>query len=398
MVFETCKKIKELDKYCQIFLFSPNREYDEHFLKRVSNPYNIRVCGYHQDRLFLKYLNMIHDLFIIVLFSLLKPFSIKRIPFRGSLPRTFMDVDVILEIAGISFTDNLGLRNAINSAFRMLSAKILERKYLCLPQSYGPSSNLLIRILAKIGLNTTAHIMPRGHMSIKFLKEIGVNSSRMTFVPDLAFSYENPDKYYRENVYKRLRISSSHKYIAVLPNVHLYRWLGDKILEILKAVIDNLITLDYTVILIPHELSGDAKTLDDKFICDLLHKKVKNKEKVILISDELTANEIKSLIALCDFVIASRYHAMISALKMKVPPIVIGWANKYHETMELFSLTDFVIKYNTLNEVELINKIYLLLHERNIIIEKIQREVTKYERASEIFKEILRNEIYEKHQ
>lgn len=400
MVFEACKKIRELDSECQIFLLSSYKEYDTNFLRAVGNPYNIKVFGHFKNGKISKYFNMMYDLFAMMLLLICRRSNIEhiRIPFRTPLLRSYANVDAILEIAGVSFTDSFGIYNAIASTLRMICAKLLGKKYFCLPQSYGPSSNPFIRILARIGLDTTTYIMPRGIMSIKFLRDIGIRNSNVIFVPDLAFSYEDPDEQYRNKVYTRLRISPSDKYVAISPNIHIYRWLGAKILRVMIKTIDYLTThLGYKVFLIAHEIRGDTRMLDDKFICDLLHKKVKDKEKVITVPDELTANEIKALIALCDFVITSRYHCMISALKMKVPPIVIAWANKYSETMELFGLQNFVINYEDLREEELINRITLLLHERDIIVKKIENKMIKVKESSQLFKEILRKEMYEKH-
>jgi polysaccharide pyruvyl transferase WcaK-like protein len=399
MVFEACKRIRELDSECQILLLSSYKEYDTNFLRAVGNPYDIKVCELLKNGKFFKYFNMIHDFFAIVLLLICRHLNIShtRIPFRTSLLRIYADIDVILEIAGVSFTDNFGIYGAARSALRMICAKLLGKKYFCLPQSYGPSSNLFIRILARIGLDATTYIMPRGVTSIKFLREIGIRNNNVIFVPDLAFSYEDPDEQYRNKVYTRLHISPSNKYVAISPNVHIYRWLGLRILRTMINIIDYLTThLGYNVFLIAHEIRGNTKMLDDKFICDLLHKKVKNREKVITVPDELTANEIKALIALCDFVITSRYHCMISALKMRVPPIVVAWANKYSEAMELFGLQNFVVNYEDLKEEELINKIALLLHERDIIVKKIEGKISKLKESSQLFKEILRKEMYEK--
>ncbi len=398
MVFEACKKIRELDSECQILLLSSYKEYDTNFLRAVGNPYDIKVCGHLKNGKLFKYLNIIHDFFAIALLLICRRLNIEhiRIPFR-TLLRIYADIDVILEIAGVSFTDNFGIYSAVRSALRMICAKLLGKKYFCLPQSYGPSSNPFIRILARIGLDAATYIMPRGVMSIKFLREIGIRNNNVIFVPDLAFSYEDPDEQYRNKVYTRLHTSPSNKYVAISPNIHIYRWLGARILRIMINIIDYLTThLGYNVFLIAHEIRGNTKMPDDKLICDLLYKKVKNREKVITVPDELTANEIKALIALCDFVITSRYHCMISALKMRVPPIVIAWANKYSEAMELFGLKNFVINYEDLREEELINKIDLLLRERNIIVKKIEDKMSKLKESSQLFKEILRKEIYEK--
>mgnify|MGYP000470269641 CR=1 FL=1 len=399
MVFEACKVIRELDNAAHIFLLSHDAAYDARLLEKLGNPYKIKICEPNIKRIN-KYLDVIHDFFAIILAQMFKRMNIKviRSPYRTLLLRCLNDSDIVIEIAGISFTENLGLLNAVYSTIRMLCARLLEKKYLCLPQSYGPSNSILINLLAKIGLSTVTCIMPRGRMSIEFLRRIGIRD-KVIFVPDLAFSYENPSENYKMKVYQRLGISNSKKYIGILPNIHLYRWSGMRIINMLANVIDNLtICSDYYILLIPHEMRGSTTArLDDEFMCNLLYKRVKNKSRIIMIPGELTANEIRSLIALCDFTIVSRYHAMISSLKMCVPPVVIGWANKYYETMELFDLSEFVIDYRHLKEDELINKITILLRKKDDVVNKIKGKLAKYEKASTILKNLLKSEIYEKY-
>lgn len=394
MVLETCRVVKELDSRSQIFLLT-NSDYDISVLKKIGNPYGIRVIV-RRDAGMIRYLNVVYDFFAIILVKILKRVVRRdvKIPHRTLLLRCLDDNDVVLEIAGISFTDNFGLFNAINSTIRMLSARLLGKKYFCLPQAYGPSDNMLIRLLAKIGLSTVTCIMPRGRFSMKFLRDLSIKS-KVIFVPDLAFSFENPSTSYKAEVYQRIDISPSRKYVGVLPNVHLYRWGGMKTVSILATLIDYLaVHLNYFVLLIPHEVHGNVASIDDEFVCNLIYRKVRHKSKVIMVPSNLTANEIKSLIGLCDFTIVSRYHAMISSLKMLVPLIVIGWANKYYETMELFDLTEFVIDYKNLEEKELINKITTLLCKREVIVKRIKEKLSKYERASSMLKGILRNELF----
>jgi hypothetical protein len=231
MVFEACKVIKELDEASHIFLLS-NSIYDARYLEKLGNPYKIKVCGPEIKKMnkylnvIFQYLNVMYDFFAVMLTQMFKRINIKdvKIPYKTLLMRCLANSDVVIEIAGISFTEDFGLLNAVNSTIRMLCARLLGKKYLCLPQAYGPSNKILINLLAKIGLSTVTCIMPRGRMSIEFLRRIGIRG-KVVFVPDLAFSYENPSENHNMEVYQRLAISKSRKYIGVFPNVHLYRWV-----------------------------------------------------------------------------------------------------------------------------------------------------------------------------
>ena len=55
------------------------------------------------------------------------------------------------------------------------------------------------------------------------------------------------------------------------------------------------------------------------------------------------ALEIKGILKKAEFVLASRYHALISSLTYGVPVIAYGWSHKYEAVMQEFSLDKFII-------------------------------------------------------
>lgn len=395
MVFEACKKIKEIDEDNEISMATLNFHYDLNFLKKVQNPYKINVLDLaslrHSSNRYinfgLNYMYTLYDVFLVLLSNKLLKYLNIKLNYKTKLIRYIDDTDIIIQIAGISFTENFGVFNAMNWAKQMFLAKIMNKKYFCLPQSYGPSGKL-IKFFAKIGLNQVTHIMPRGQKSIDYLKSLNLKNKNITFVPDLAFAYydllENEDE-----IYKKIKIDVSHKYIALIPNTHLYNWRGQEIIRLFSEIIDYLIdTYNYYVILIAHEVNDD-NIIDDRFANNLIYEKCVNKKSILNITDELRANEIKSLIKLCDFTICSRFHGMISSLKMKVPPLIIGWADKYYEIMELFNLENLVMDYRDLNRDKIIKKINFLLANKLNIVEMIDKNLSKYKNSSDMVRKII---------
>src|SRR5690606_27782038 len=51
----------------------------------------------------------------------------------------------------------------------------------------------------------------------------------------------------------------------------------------------------------------------------------------VVIDRDLNASAIKQVIAMTDVVVVSRFHAMVGALSIGVPPAVLGWSHKYAE-------------------------------------------------------------------
>jgi polysaccharide pyruvyl transferase WcaK-like protein len=401
MVFEACKKITEIDKDNEISMVTPNFNYDSNFLQKVSNPYGIKVYApISAKHCKIKYINiglgavyLLYDIVSAILNTkLLKYFGLK-INYRGELSQRIAKTDVIIEIAGISFSENFGVSSAWSRFIRMLLSKVMEKKYFCLPQSYGPSNNIFINIFAKLGLNCTTYIMPRGKKSLEYLDKLHLRKKNITFVPDLAFSYNDPIKIENERIYARLGINASQRYVGIMTNSNLYRWDETRMMEIFPRVIDHLVgNLNYTVILIPHEVN-DIDIVDDQFVNNLIYKNSDHKRNILNIADDLRANEVKSLIKLCDLTVCSRFHGVISSLKMEIPPVVVGWADKYYELMELLGLEDLVMDYRIADNQSIISRIDYVLANRTAIIEKINKNLHNFRNSSEIVKHIIEQNL-----
>jgi colanic acid/amylovoran biosynthesis protein len=66
-----------------------------------------------------------------------------------------------------------------------------------------------------------------------------------------------------------------------------------------------------------------------------------NDERIELIQHNLNAIELEKVLEKFDFVIASRYHAIIHSYKKGVPALILGWAQKYFELVQEFDQTEY---------------------------------------------------------
>lgn len=399
MVFETYKKIMEFDPDNKVSLLSSNPDYDTSFINKVSEPINIEVFDRSLPR-FVKnrYLNFgisklftVRDILSTVLNRVFLRHFNRQISYRSPLFKHIDACDCVLQIAGISFSKDFGRSSALGWVEQMLIARIMEKKYFCMPQSIGPSDDWFINLSAKCGLNNVTYIMPRGDKSIEYLKRLNLRNSHVQFVPDLAFAFDNPCEEEDQKIYSRYGIEPTKKHVAVLFNTHLYNWGGMPMIRILSTVIDNMIeSCGYTIILIAHEVN-DKNRIDDRYVNNVIFDLCKNKSNLLNIQDDLRANEVKSLLKCCDFTLCSRFHGMVSSLKVGVVPIVIGWADKYFEIMELFKLKDLVVDYSRCSVEDIEERISYVMSHNPELKEQIQSFLPQYENSSEIMKEIVMN-------
>jgi polysaccharide pyruvyl transferase WcaK-like protein len=400
MILQSCKVIRSCDPDSEIFMASHDATYDTRFLAKNGNQYGIGILdlrcnlphGNRYTSFALKWILALYDIVAVILNSkLLKHLRIK-LGHKGKLAKHINSADVIIQIAGIAFTEYFGVINAADLAYQMVISGLMGKRYLCLPQSFGPSDNTCINILARTGLNRVTHVMPRGWQSVAYLSRLKLRNKNVTFAPDLAFSFGNPTQSEIKEVCRQFSIGVAHKYAGVIPNTHLYRWSVHTV-DILSGVIDYLTqSLNYKVILMAHEVS-DKSEIDDRLINNLIYDNCSSQNDIQNITADLRANDIKSLASVCDFVITARFHGAISCLKMHIPPLVVGWAEKYRELMGLFDLEDLVMDYRTTDKEQVIGKLNYLLVNRPHIIRKIRTNLPGYERTLEIVRDVMEESL-----
>ena len=80
----------------------------------------------------------------------------------------------------------------------------------------------------------------------------------------------------------------------------------------------------------------------DQQLCADIKAVFSDDDRVILLEHDHSCMEFNVLVKKFRFVIASRFHAIVHALKNGVPCVALGWATKYMDLMKLFSQERFV--------------------------------------------------------
>ncbi len=77
-----------------------------------------------------------------------------------------------------------------------------------------------------------------------------------------------------------------------------------------------------------------------------------------------------------DFVVASRYHAMVHAYRECVPVVCLGWAVKYHELAQMLGQQDYAIDIDKCTETNIRSILLRMndnyLREKGIISSKMK--------------------------
>ncbi len=166
-----------------------------------------------------------------------------------------------------------------------------------------------------------------------------------------------------KNIYKKvpdlcLNCFDNHgKNVAIVPNVRLLDTQDFvKIKNLYKSIIQELLKKGRKVYIIRH-------STEDLEMCRNIKEGFN--ENVFLIENDFNCIEYDKIVSSFNYIIGSRYHAIVHALKNGVPCIALGWAEKYVELLSIFGQEEFVFDISAdidekriLNAIEKIDRDY----------------------------------------
>ena len=271
-------------------------------------------------------------------------------------------VDLILDIGGITFSDGREIYLPFN-IITVLPALILQKPVIKLAQAMGPFNGRINKVCARFILSRMTRIYARGKSTMTYLKQLGTTNAVMA--ADLAFSM--PHYKIDDAKAKKYQITNNRKTIGIAPSSVVYKYCRSKSIDyvgIMTRFCDELMKRrQHNIILIPHSirLNTDRLKNNDLPVIRKIADSMKSVERPVIISEELSSNEIRAVTMNCDYFFASRFHSMVSALSLEVPVMVCAWGHKYSEVLQQFGLESFAIDYNKLSLELLLSKFDLLI-------------------------------------
>lgn len=284
------------------------------------------------------------------------------------LLQEYVKADVIVYLPADAFSYDIGKAQAIlvpiEVSLDISLGSFLKKPVILFPFSAGPFRSKIVTLFARFAFNRSNAIFAREEITRDYLRTIGVSNMPIHLVADVAFALRPAPN---ETVSQILRSANIDKGGALIGiNVsqllsYKSRTLNDKneYLELMAQLADYFADhLGATVILIPHEiyprgleLVGDARIQggDDITAIRRVFKKVKNKEKVVPLTGEYTAPELKGIIARCNLFVGARAHSIIAAISMCVPTLAIAYSVKAEGIMKMVHLDEYVCNFRNMS-------------------------------------------------
>lgn len=270
------------------------------------------------------------------------------------------DVDVVIDAAGFSYSDQWGVSSSRELAASSTKWKKNGTKLILLPQAFGPFNKRNIGKYVQKWVSNADLIFPRELDSYRYLTELVGEHEKIKVYPDFTNLLKGtlPKNY-----------ECSDKKIAIVPN---YRMVDKTPKDESEAYLPFLVrTSQYLVekgkkpFILVHEGANDH----------MLAEKVSDAVGGIPIVKETDPLHIKGILGTCEATVGSRFHGLVSALSQGVPSLATGWSHKYERLFEDYGFLDGLVSVRDRDEV-LHQKLDLLINPESSAL--LRKQLNEY--------------------
>ena len=267
------------------------------------------------------------------------------------------DIDAVVDIAGFASGDQWGLKSATARWWSVRRHKTLRAPIIFMPQSWGPFKHFLSRLFTKAMLRDIPLAFARDHESYDHLQKLRVLCSEaLQLAPDITFTFKPSPPEKGKAVLERAGVAfDGRPVVGLAPNLRVYeRTQGDGADNRYVRLLADTCRFfaeecDATVVVIPHERCPEPEIADDRFLSQILSETLYLGDRLCCVDEDCASADLKAAIGTLDFLVGSRFHAILAGLCMRIPLVSLGWSHKYGELMSDVGLAGYVM---TLDEIE----------------------------------------------
>ncbi|OUD14123.1 polysaccharide pyruvyl transferase family protein [Thioflexithrix psekupsensis] len=299
-------------------------------------------------------------------------------PLRGYLMaknryfQELMEIDIVADITGgDSFSDIYGLKRLFYGSMTKFLGILCAKKFVMLPQTYGPFKGRIARFMARRILNNSDAIYARDKTGAEYVRGIlgEKNKALVQFVPDVAFvlDAESPQSEILTHIEKHRdngQVIIGLNVSGLLYNRHYqaeqHFGLNTTYATLMVRLIETLLAQANTVlILVPHVFDVKGHFESDPDACEDLYQRMhaNYSDRLFVVTDTLNHRQVKYVIGQCDFFLGSRMHACIAALSQGIPAVGLAYSGKFHGVFDSVGAANNVIDLRKVDEAALLSAV-----------------------------------------
>ena len=265
--------------------------------------------------------------------------------------RSMLDSSVVVDVAGISFADGRGFAIVVYNALMTGVPLLLGVPTVKAAQALGPFQSIPNKWLAALVLRRVKTVCARGARTREHLDSLGgVNA---VDVADLAFSLDEAAGL--PSAVSTALGSIDSNFIVVMPSAvvkGIFESAGGNYVSAMASLVTEIRSkTGRSVVIAPHSYRAGLPEgrMNDGPVCREVAEACAGDSQVLGLDSDLTAGELRHLVALGSVLVTSRFHAMISGLATSTPTVVVGWSHKYKEVLDDFGLSSLGLDSSALN-------------------------------------------------
>ncbi len=336
-------------------------------------------------------------IFVILALALLHRFGIRGPAKRNAWLRTLLDAEFVGEIrGGDSFSDIYGFRRFVVGSLPLLSAMLLRRPYVMLPQTYGPFRRSASLALAKRMLRGAATILTRDRNCESLVFELSGRTP--AFCPDVAFVLEPLEPQHLHVTPVGLDLLRDDLIVGVNVSGLLYMggYTGRNMFKLrsdYRTLVDRLIhellsTTQARVLLIPHVFGSEQE--EEACATVLAAYQTRFPGRIFAVSQPLSERELKWVIGKTHFFVGSRMHACIAGLSQLVPTMGLAYSDKFLGVFKSAGVSESVVDLRAVQTSEAIEKVLAALKCRTDVVCRLEGQIPAVRDAiHETFREVV---------
>ena len=233
---------------------------------------------------------------------------------------THDEVDVVFDAAGFAYSDKWGIQPSRDLAARAKQLKSSGKRFILLPQAFGPFGSEAIREAIREAIDHVDLAFARDAVSYQNLVSVVGERRNIRRAPDFTNVLSAVDV--------AIEPAPLAPRVAIVPNCRMLDKTGAQEGDLYVALMQRAAVRMRDAGLVPFLLIHEGP--DDMRVGERINAALSPKMEVVWPRNPLVA---KAIIKSCEAIIASRFHALVSALAQGVPVIGFTWSHKYEELL-----------------------------------------------------------------
>ncbi len=238
------------------------------------------------------------------------------------------DIHGVIDASGFAFSDQLGLKRIRSAADEFARWHKQGKKIVLLPQALGPFEDPGIRDAMRSICDSASLIYAREKTSFEHLQQVSGSGAQIRLSPDFTCLVERQPA---------ALCDAPRGGLCVVPNKRMVTNTTAEVAASYEGFLARCI----------REFQADGVPVwilvHDRGDFEIAERLAQGLDQKPTVWHHHDARMLKTALGQADMVLASRFHALVSALSLGVASVATSWSFKYQELLSDFGIDDHLV-------------------------------------------------------